>query len=427
MKPFGDRALRFAVSGDARHRRALLEALRALPGVVDAIVAEEEACVVLDEGAAPAEIERAIASLRVDDAAIAPREHRIEVVYDGEDLDAVARATGLSRSAVIDAHAAPSYVVSLVGFMPGFAYLRGLDERLVLPRRPSPRPRVRARSVAIAARYTAVYPSASPGGWHLLGRAPAFVPFALALGDGVRFAPAASVPEAPIARARADAPIAAPYVEVARVQGFAHVVGAPIHGRMHEGVPPGGPLVSRVPGGSIEVFGSVTLAWPGGTLTVSSGGARVAYAGVDGGFAPLGPIARGDRLALARPAEPFAIPIPSPAAERIAVMLGPDDVARAAIDVLLGSTFTVAPASNRVGTRLEGPPVPTTGVAHDRASAPMVKGAIEVTPAGLVVLGPDHPTTGGYPVLAGVRAHAMDALFTHPAGSKGGKIQFVAE
>lgn len=111
-------------------------------------------------------------------------------------------------------------------------------------------------------------------------------------------------------------------------------------------------------------------------------------------------------------------------------MLGPDDVGREAIDTLLGSTFTIATTSNRVGTRLEGPPIPATGVAIDRASAPMVKGAIELTPAGLVVLGPDHPTTGGYPVVAVVREHALDALLARPAGAKSGdsgKIRFVAE
>ena len=55
------------------------------------------------------------------------------------------------------------------GFAPGFAYLTGLDARLQLPRRATPRPRVPARSLAIAAQYTAVYPFDSPGGWHLIG------------------------------------------------------------------------------------------------------------------------------------------------------------------------------------------------------------------------------------------------------------------
>jgi 5-oxoprolinase (ATP-hydrolysing) subunit B len=103
----------------------------------------------------------------------AGREQRpieIPVRYDGDDLEAVALATGLSTDDVVAAHTAPDYVVAFCGFSPGFGYLRGLDRRLHLPRRSTPRTRVPAGSVAIAAEYTAVYPRVSPGGWHLLGR-----------------------------------------------------------------------------------------------------------------------------------------------------------------------------------------------------------------------------------------------------------------
>ena len=62
-------------------------------------------------------------------------------------------------------------MVELIGFLPGFAYLGPLDPRLTIGRRETPRPRVPAGSVAIAGGYTGVYPAASPGGWHLLGRA----------------------------------------------------------------------------------------------------------------------------------------------------------------------------------------------------------------------------------------------------------------
>ena len=92
-------------------------------------------------------------------------------------------------------HAASTYVVATIGFLPGFAYLRGLDAHLVLPRRSSPRARVPALAVGIAGPYAGVYPFASPGGWHLLGTAVGFTPFdarrgaTLALGDRVRFVP----------------------------------------------------------------------------------------------------------------------------------------------------------------------------------------------------------------------------------------------
>jgi KipI family sensor histidine kinase inhibitor len=70
---------------------------------------------------------------------------------------------------VAEAHAGAEYVVGFIGFAPGFAYLTGLDERLHVPRRESPRTKVPAGAVAIADRFTAVYPRPSPGGWQLIG------------------------------------------------------------------------------------------------------------------------------------------------------------------------------------------------------------------------------------------------------------------
>ena len=97
----------------------------------------------------------------------------LPVLYDGEDLDDVAQHCGLaSRDDVIALHAESAFYVGAIGFAPGFAYLGGLDERLSLPRRSSPRAKVPAGSVAIAAGQSALYPQASPGGWHLLGRCP---------------------------------------------------------------------------------------------------------------------------------------------------------------------------------------------------------------------------------------------------------------
>ncbi len=88
--------------------------------------------------------------------------------YDGPDLAETAAATGLSVDAVVARHSAVTYEAAFTGFAPGFAYLSGLDPALRMPRRSSPRPRVPPGSVAIADAYTAIYPRASPGGWHLL-------------------------------------------------------------------------------------------------------------------------------------------------------------------------------------------------------------------------------------------------------------------
>ncbi|MGP3912167.1 5-oxoprolinase subunit B family protein [Nonomuraea sp. 10N515B] len=94
----------------------------------------------------------------------------IPVVYDGADLDSVAALAGISVTEVIERHAGRELVVGWLGFAPGFAYLTGLDPVLRTPRLDTPRTSVPAGSVAIAGPYSAVYPSASPGGWRLLGR-----------------------------------------------------------------------------------------------------------------------------------------------------------------------------------------------------------------------------------------------------------------
>jgi KipI family sensor histidine kinase inhibitor len=121
--------------------------------------------------------------------------HVVRTVYDGPDLEDAARSLGLRPGELVKKHAAREYTVELVGFLPGFAYLAGLDADLVLPRRGAPRPRVPPGSVAIAGRYTGIYPLASPGGWRLIGRALDIVlfdpnrepPSLFAPGDRVKF------------------------------------------------------------------------------------------------------------------------------------------------------------------------------------------------------------------------------------------------
>lgn len=93
----------------------------------------------------------------------------LPVRYDGEDLAAVANSSDLSIDEVISLHSSTTYRVAFDGFSPGFAYLLGLPTQLHLPRRQTPRTRIPAGSLAVAAHYCAIYPSASPGGWHLLG------------------------------------------------------------------------------------------------------------------------------------------------------------------------------------------------------------------------------------------------------------------
>ena len=100
------------------------------------------------------------------------RTWRVPVLYDGPDLEDVARAAGLSPSEAAELHAGTSYHVYMLGFLPGFAYLGDLPEKLRLPRLKEPRTRVPPGSVALADQLTAIYPVQSPGGWRLIGRTP---------------------------------------------------------------------------------------------------------------------------------------------------------------------------------------------------------------------------------------------------------------
>jgi len=93
----------------------------------------------------------------------------VDVTFDGPDLAEVAVAVGLGVDEVVSAVTGAELLVAFCGFAPGFAYLTGLPALLHLPRRATPRTRVPAGSVAIAGEYAGIYPTASPGGWHLLG------------------------------------------------------------------------------------------------------------------------------------------------------------------------------------------------------------------------------------------------------------------
>ena len=126
-----------------------------------------------------------------------PRVVTIPVAYGGEfglDLEDLAAHAGLSPDEVVRRHTAPDYRVAMLGFRPGFPYLLGLDSSLAMPRHETPRTRIPAGSVGIADTQTGIYPSASPGGWRLIGRTSVVLfdvaskpPTLLAPGDTVRF------------------------------------------------------------------------------------------------------------------------------------------------------------------------------------------------------------------------------------------------
>lgn len=183
----------------------------AIPGIVDQVPAFTSIAVHYDPAAVAERsggrgpydfvrdaLEALLSELSVDDLP-PPRTVEIPVCYGGDlgpDLEEVARLHDLTPADVISIHTSGNYLVYMVGFMPGFAYLGGLSERIATPRRKTPRTAVPAGTVGIGGSQTGVYPLVSPGGWNLIGRTPRAIfdirrdePTLLSTGDRVRFRP----------------------------------------------------------------------------------------------------------------------------------------------------------------------------------------------------------------------------------------------
>jgi KipI family sensor histidine kinase inhibitor len=201
VSPVGDRAVLAECVDhvDARELAAVVRDAR-VDGVTDVVPAERSVLIIFAKPTARAAgidaVRAAIAGGEAAPAGSAGSLVELPTKYDGADLDEVARLAGLSRDEVVRRHAAAEYTVMFIGFLPGFAYLDGLDPALVVGRRDSPRTRVPAGSVAIAAGMAAVYPRESPGGWQVLGKTSATMfdpdrpqPSLLEAGTRVRFVP----------------------------------------------------------------------------------------------------------------------------------------------------------------------------------------------------------------------------------------------
>lgn len=257
-------------------------------------------------------------------------------------------------------------------------------------------------------------------------------------------------------------------IVVVRAVGLVTIQDLGRPGHMHEGLAPGGALVpellvaanrhasNRDDAAAIEVMGSIAIRATadvvvatdgmtarqlneGDEMTLASNRRRVAYLAVRGGIeapmvlgsrstqlsAGLGgilragvTIARCEAPTVVRPQEPFDEEGP------IRLIPGPDldEFGPDALDVLTSQTWAVSSSSDRVGTRLEGGAIPRRHLSE--STRPMVCGAIEVPGDGLpIVLGPEHPTTGGYPVIGVIATASLGRFF---ATGIGRAVRFVA-
>ena len=132
-----------------------------------------------------------------DDSATKRKIWNIPVCYDPSfaiDLEAMSEATGLSSKEIVKLHTGTTYTVYAIGFLPGFMYLGGLDERIHFPRRAKPRLKVPRGAVGIGGQQTGIYPQESPGGWNIIGNSPIRIfnakndpPCGISVGDQIRF------------------------------------------------------------------------------------------------------------------------------------------------------------------------------------------------------------------------------------------------
>ena len=333
VRPLGDRAFLIGVADPAAGRALAEQLTEALAGAAEVVCGAATVMVhATDLGVELAGLRATAAALHAEpghlrersDAPVAPvapvtagRLVTVPCRFDGPDLHEVAAQAGCGADAVVALLTSGPFVVGVMGFSPGFAYLDGLPRPLDrVPRRSRPRPAVPAGSVAIANGQAAVYPTASPGGWHLVGRTGISLfsaqapPYAvLAPGDQVRFtvagAGARTEPEPVVPPPWSLPPGARTVLEVEAPGLRAVVQDGGRRGVAAVGVPAAGPadpvsfeLANRLAG---NATGAATLELTGGGTRVRCRGA--CHVAVVGAAPEIGvddmPVAAGQLLPLA--------------------------------------------------------------------------------------------------------------------------------
>ena len=254
LHALGDSAWLFKADGTSAERklglilrlRRILES-NPIPGVVDIVSSFDTIAVHFNPADGPCVLDH-LTSLQLDQAGDGKpsggNTFTIPVNYGGSDLQALADERKLSVPEIIALHSGAEYTVAAIGFSPGFPYLLGLPPQLHIPRHPSPR-KVPAGSVAIAGDQAGIYPFASQGGWHVIGRTDLALfdplrehPALLQPGDKVRFVETEALPETkpatPFLEASPDG------IHVVEPGALSSIQDHGRWGRQHLGVSPGG-------------------------------------------------------------------------------------------------------------------------------------------------------------------------------------------
>lgn len=385
--------------------------------------------------------------------------HELAVDFSAEhapDLPLLLARGSISRESFLARVATLELRARYLGFLPGFAYLEGWPEEWSLARRPEVRDRVPSGSLGVAGAMAGFYPGESPGGWNLVGRSSATFwdpraarPNLVAAGDLVRLMPGAFAPEgqpAGVPELSGDV-----FAELLSPGVVTVVTGAPDASRYAHGIAPGGAfdvpalrLANRLAGNDdgaallecaavgprLRFVADAEIAIAGATVDATVDGARVpmrtrlriargatlelgpvrggmrALVAVRGGLADPAPrwsakparLERGSPLARLRGYERRQPLVPAPPGDRFTIecVAGPHDVDARLLDHIASRGWSVTPSLDRTGVRLASgaPPAELPALLP---SCGMRAGTVQWHPGGeLVVMGPDHPVTGGY-------------------------------